>query len=269
MISIANESIETLRTKAWFEEIRAQKARVPLQITIKAYQDKIIDRLVKDAYYFLDKELVSTTLYNWINLQNDELYKKIMRSPYLDKNKLIRDGFLDNKKQVTNKMTTETLIRFDKNLSVVDDVLAQADVDIKTYQNIINRMPSVNRFNALKLSVDKGYNLETGERFKDIDKTIEGLQKYSEKRSEFDKVQAINEENTLYITKTWLWSQLEITRHEDMDGETVPVDEPFEVVNSQNGDTDYLMFPRDIENDSNNCSNICSCECGISYNTER
>ena len=61
--------------------------------------------------------------------------------------------------------------------------------------------------------------------------------------------------------KVWIWSQLEHTRHSDMDGESVGLTEKFEVTNEVTGDVDYLRFPQDIDFDHNNCSNICNCHC--------
>ena len=40
-----------------------------------------------------------------------------------------------------------------------------------------------------------------------------------------------------------------------MDNHANNLDEKFEVVNELTGDTDYMRFPADIENDNNNCSN--------------
>ena len=39
----------------------------------------------------------------------------------------------------------------------------------------------------------------------------------------------------------------------------------FEVLNEQTGDLDFLLFPGDIDNDDHNCSNICNCQCTITY----
>ena len=61
--------------------------------------------------------------------------------------------------------------------------------------------------------------------------------------------------------KVWMWTPNERTRHEGMDEQTVDLDAKFTVVNDVTGDTDYLLFPRDIENDRNGCSNTCNCLC--------
>ena len=67
-------------------------------------------------------------------------------------------------------------------------------------------------------------------------------------------------------TKSWISSQLEKTRHQGMDGETIPITEKFEVINEVTGDVDYLLFPGDVSNDHNNCSNICNCGCTYDIN---
>lgn len=71
--------------------------------------------------------------------------------------------------------------------------------------------------------------------------------------------------NKLYTHKVWLWSQAEDTRHSQMDDQTVPIDEMFQIVNEVTGDEDEGMFPRDDDNISP--SNSYNCLCDIKYIT--
>lgn len=69
--------------------------------------------------------------------------------------------------------------------------------------------------------------------------------------------------NPLYTEKYWIWSQAEDTRHSEMDGETVFIDEMFVVTNEVTGEEDEGRFPRDYDNMSP--SNAYNCLCDIGY----
>ena len=60
--------------------------------------------------------------------------------------------------------------------------------------------------------------------------------------------------------KTWIWTgRGETTRHESNDGQTVPFDEPFIIVNDDNGEVDEMMYPLDPSVTSSN-GWLCYCE---------
>lgn len=66
------------------------------------------------------------------------------------------------------------------------------------------------------------------------------------------------ESQGLEMTKTWISSRDDRTResHEELDGVTIPVDEPFEI------DGDEGMFPGDFSR----AENVINCRCAVQYN---
>lgn len=66
------------------------------------------------------------------------------------------------------------------------------------------------------------------------------------------------ENQGLEMTKTWISSRDDRTResHEELDGVTIPVDEPFEI------DGDEGMFPGDFSR----AENVINCRCAVQYN---
>lgn len=68
-----------------------------------------------------------------------------------------------------------------------------------------------------------------------------------------------------YPTKTWLWSGKANTRHRFMEGQTVPFNDLFRVVNERTGEKCELRFPRDYLNDPTGANTV-NCRCNIQYN---
>lgn len=153
--------------------------------------------------------------------------------------------------------------------------LKHGELDFDRYKSFIKLYPKASRVNLLDRTLKDGLQtLKEGTSFKELENMTKGMYRQASRESEYEKVVEINNERTSngldvkFNFKRWEWSQLEKTRHESMDGVVVPIDEPFEVVNEVNGDVDYLMYPLDFTNDSNNCSNICNCQCDVSYTSE-
>lgn len=71
--------------------------------------------------------------------------------------------------------------------------------------------------------------------------------------------------NPLYNYKYWIWSQAEDTRHSEMDGELVEIDEYFTVINEVTGEEDLGLYPRDSGMSPSNAYN---CLCDIGYLTD-
>ena len=71
--------------------------------------------------------------------------------------------------------------------------------------------------------------------------------------------------NEIYKTKTWVWSHKAHTRHSNMSGNTVPVNDPFYVVNEKTGEACNLMFPRDYARDLSGANTV-NCGCSVKYN---
>ena len=137
---------------------------------------------------------------------------------------------------------------------------------------MVKDFPGVDRVKIVQKAMDNGQNWSGHTySYKELENMNKGITKYIDSRALQDKYE-LNTDDALSKgvdpakqNKVWVWSQLENTRHEDMDGQTVAVKDTFTVTNSQTGAVDELLFPGDINNDSNNCSNICNCQCEVMY----
>ena len=196
---------------------------------------------------------------------------------------------INNVSGTITKIESERVLR---NLDYVENVLTNADVDIKKYEALIEKLPrTTSRKEVIERCITQGQDLPASKREAWLQRNLERGASYNKKYSyrelnqlsrdltryrthRLDYETAIMENRQAYRegyekvneTKTWIWSTLEKTRHQGMDGETVALTEPFEVVNEVTGDVDYLMFPGDVANDHNNCSNICNCGCSYEIN---
>ena len=106
--------------------------------------------------------------------------------------------------------------------------------------------------------------------YKELDRLAKNLENYKQKRVDYDEARAINNEALknglpqVYTHKRWIWSELENTRHSNMDGVIVDFYDLFTVRNEVNGDVDGLLFPGDVENYVNP-SNVINCGCDVEY----
>ena len=62
--------------------------------------------------------------------------------------------------------------------------------------------------------------------------------------------------------KRWNWTQNNATRHTCNDGQIVPLEEKFIIINDKTGDLDYMDYPGDW---SASASNTANCLCGITF----
>lgn len=188
---------------------------------------------------------------------------------------------------VQGKLSTIEAERVVKNLDYIENVLTSADVDIGKYEALVEKLPyQTSRKEVLERCIVKGEDLPVSKRQRWLEKNLErgasynkeysyrelnqlsrDLERYKTNRLDYETAIMENRQadregyGPVNTEKVWIWSQLDRTRHSEMDGEIVGLTEKFEVVNEITGDTDYLRFPQDVDNDHSNCSNICNCQC--------
>ena len=250
---------------------------------ITSYNNEIPDEIYDP--YTQENVAVEIAAVNRIATTKD--FQRILKHSLVTRN--IRTEVEANKviNSVQDTLTNIEAERVVKNLNYIDNVLANADVDIQKYEALVERLPyQTSRKEVLYKCIKGGEDLPPSKRqawleknlrrgasynkeynYKELNQLSRDLERYKVNRLDYETAIMENKEaeregyDSPNQEKTWIWSQLDRTRHEDMDGETVPLTESFEVVNSQTGDVDYLRFPGDVENDHNNCSNICNCQC--------
>lgn len=189
---------------------------------------------------------------------NDALYKQLVRTS------------ADKTTKIISEKETERVL---KNLQYVEKSLNQAQIDITKYNSQASKLSStVSRQSILERCVTNGKMYNGRElSYRQLNNLSKDLEQYKQTLvqdqlwTDANKEAAANNLDPVMTHKVWVWSQLEKTRHAGMEGQTVEMSEMFDVVNDVTGDTDQLRFPRDVENDSNGCSNICNCGCDVEY----
>lgn len=270
-----------------------QKAHKKSHLQIQLKNNHLIDKKIitwDDEYsdeiydHYSEKNIIKDLLI--INrkatekdLQRILKHSLVYRNPTTEQEVL---KVLNNVSHTLSKIEAERII---KNLNYAENVLTVTDFDKQKYKALVDKLPATTsrktlierctspRQEFLETALRRGENYKGRQyTYKELSKLSRDIERYKTNRLDYET--AILENKQAYRegydkvnhTKTWIWSTLENTRHEELDGETIPLTSKFEVVNSHTGDTDYLLFPGDVTNDHNNCSNICNCACSYEIN---
>lgn len=260
-----------------------QKAHVPLQVRLQMLHNNLIDQRILELEGEYDDEPVkpserTSLIFGEMGKENllatNKDFQRLMRNSIVTQNHITQLEQLQASRSISDKITQVEIERVEKNLQYIEQTLSNAEIDIDKYKTLMEKMPrTVSRQDMLEKALTKGYNYKGREySYKELNRLSRDLEKYKQNHLTYEKAKIENNQaqreglGSVNQTKTWIWSTLEDTRHEELDGETVGLYEKFEVTNSKTGDVDYLRFPGDIDNDHNNCSNICNCGCSYEIN---
>jgi hypothetical protein len=256
-----------------------QKAKIPLQVKLQRIMNNAIDEYVLYSYNVTAIPNYTTPAYkeevlthqigaaNFLATYQD--MSRLLDRSIVTQNNITQMEKYNASKQISDKITKVEVERINKNLQYIEQTLKEAEINIDKYKELIEKMPKqVSRQELLQRAEMKGENYKGRKySYKELRRLSMDLERYKTANMDYQvkmiENQQANREGlpTPNNTKTWIWSRLEKTRHSQMEGETVRFTEKFEVVNELTGDTDYMRFPADIENDNNNCSNVCNCGC--------
>ena len=280
-----------------------QKASRKTHLAIQFINNRLIDKLItewndeysQDIYDPFDEKVIFAEVlpYNTRASSND--IRRILQHSLVARNVETEAEAVKVIRTVGEDLTRLETERIVKNLDFVENALRNADLDIRKYESIVEKLPSqTSRKSVLEKCITTGTELEPTKRqqfleralergsnykgreysYRELDQLSRDLERYKANRLDYETAIMENKQadregyDTINETKTWIWSHLDKTRHSGMDGETVPLTSPFEVVNEVTGDVDYLLFPGDVSNDHNNCSNICNCQCSYEINQQ-
>lgn len=277
-----------------------QKAQHRTHTRIQFVNNRLVDKLIIDwnneypseVYNPYDQDTIEDEINRLNVLASKKDLQRILQHSVVTRNpqtELEAVKVINSVSDSLSKLEAERVI---KNLNYVADVMETANVDIQKYEALIEKLPyHVSRKSVIEKCIVEDSdlppskrqrwlerNLERGESYnkkytyKELNQLSKDLERYKAHRLDYETAIMENKQadregyGRINETKTWIWSQLEKTRHSQMDGETVALTESFEVVNEVTGDIDYLRFPGDVENDHSNCSNICNCGCTYDIN---
>jgi hypothetical protein len=250
---------------------RIQNAWKPITTKVTRYNNKLVDEVVINKHE-INIPAVKTSITALFEPAVLKSYQSILKSPLVPSTLTNRIWIEGTSKDIADMIGTEYGERIGKNIEAIQKILQDTDVNIGKYEQMAKNFPGVDRVKIVQKAMDNGQNWSGHTySYKELDNMNKGITKYIDSRALQDKYE-LNTDDALSKgvdpakqNKVWVWSQLENTRHEDMDGQTVDIKDTFTVTNSQTGAVDELLFPGDINNDSNNCSNICNCQCEVMY----
>ncbi len=272
-----------------------QKSRRKSYTRIQFVNNGLVDKLVLGHDELYDPFTEANIAYQITQVNRPATtqdFQRILRHSVVTRNPETEMEAVKVINSVEGTLTKLEVERVVKNLDYVQNVMETADVNIAKYDALIEKLPlQASRKEVLERCITKGEELPASKRqawlernlergasynkeytYRELNQLSRDLERYKTNRLDYETAIMENRQadregyDKINTTKTWIWSTLEKTRHRDMDGETVNLTEPFEVVNEVTGDVDYLRFPGDVENDHNNCSNICNCGCSYEIN---
>lgn len=249
------------------------KSKKSLQMRLQAINNQIIDNFIMSYHLENIDEINPTIYFNQIQMLNrkdtSRHFAGLLDNSALPKNSMNKIDANLKYMKVANTISAAEIERVQKNILWANKIVQQADLDINVYKKLTEKLsPTSSRKLMIEKSIQEGKNITTGYEYsyKELKNVSRNLERYKTHSLDLEAKRMENRQaiveglNPIYQTKTWVWSQKENTRHEGMDNETVPLDSKFEVVNELTGETDYLLYPGDIEN-MVNVSNVANCAC--------
>lgn len=255
-----------------------QKANIPLQVRIQMINNKAIDEYI--YYYNNDLEDYTTAPYFKEEIFGKEILDQNIRSTNALMQRLLNKSIISQNsitkfesylasRNINQTVANAEIERINKNLQFVDKTLDEAELNINVYKNLVEKLPkTVSRKDILEKALDTGINYKGRQySYKELNQLSRDLERYKDSHARYETGMIENRQASreglqpINTMKVWIWSELENTRHHGMGGQTVRFTEKFEVVNEISGKVDYLRFPHDLENDSNNGSNTINCAC--------
>ena len=258
--------------KEQFNSFRIQNEWSNLNEWLEQYQNSLLDYIILGGGLIginlaqIEIDILSVTYPQVLKKYQNILKSNLVSSTYT--NKLILEELAGTISKSVSIVYYERIV---KNMGAIEKIIHEVELNIDKYEKIAKGFPKQDRLSIIQKAAAEGSNWKGHKySYKELNNLNKGINKYIENKSLQDKYELnhkdslANNETPVKKEKMWVWSGLENTRHSGMDGQTVELKEKFIVTNEITGHVDDLLFPGDFEN-TNSCSNICNCQCGILY----
>ena len=179
-----------------------------------------------------------------------------------------------------NRVVESQVERIAKNVDFVESTLKNFEMPLKEYHRLLDEQKNrsvANRRQILEevatargdILASEGLNIPH-QSYRDLDVLSEQLIMQSQSKSEWEEVQAMNEEaesqgkDTRYNQKKWVWTGAgKTTRHAEMESyPVIDLDKTFQVVDENTDTLDEMLYPRDLNGSP---ENVYGCVCEIEY----
>jgi len=238
----------------------------------QSYNNELIDSFVENPDKELNYNTVYPVLYYMTSAFVSNDYKNILRNNGIS-NSLDTKILLDHeRKNHISKVTGTVWERIEKNVITVKDIMNTQLIDRVKYDILKQDNPAnFSRMDLLNQAAENGINtdlLNQSMNYRNLDNMAENLARQSQMVTDYEEALLLNanaEANGLdppITSKRWIWSELDNTRHSNMDGDTVPLENTFEVLNEETGHVDNMLYPCDPEGSD---GNVINCQCDAEY----
>ena len=208
-------------------------------------------------------------------------YQKIITSKYTS-NDAFHKMLIRNKAQKDlNRVVESQVKRIAKNVDFVESTLKNFEMPLQEYHRMLDEQKNRSVANRRKVMEEvavargdilasEGLNIPSAYSYRDLDVLSEQLLRESQSKSEWEEVQAMNEESVangkseVYTKKQWIWTGAgKTTRHAEMESyPVIDLDNTFQVVDENTDTLDEMLYPRDT---NGSFENVAGCVCEIEY----
>lgn len=208
-------------------------------------------------------------------------YQKIINSKYTS-NSAFNKMLLKNKAdKELNRIVESQVNRVAKNVDFVEQTLRNFEMPVKEYHRMLDEQKNRSVANRRKVMEEvaiargdilasEGLNIPSSYSYRDLDVLSEQLLRESQSKSQWEEVQAMNDEaeangkDATYTQKKWIWTGAgKTTRHAEMESyPTIALDRTFQVVDENTDTLDEMLYPRDT---NGSFENVAGCVCDIEY----
>ena len=208
-------------------------------------------------------------------------YQKIINSKYTSDSAFQKMLIRNKAEKDLNRVVENQVNRMAKNVDYVEATLRNYEIPIQEYHKMLDAQKNrsvANRRQVMEevavargdILVSEGLNIPSSYTYRDLDVLSEQLLRESQSASEWEEVQAMNNEaeaqgkDALYTKKKWVWTGAgKTTRHAEMESyPVIDLDNTFQVVDENTDTVDEMLYPRDT---SGSFENVAGCVCDIEY----
>ena len=250
-----------------------------IQIFANAEINKVVENKAGKLAYHEGKAYNNpNTLTELININKpkiDKEYSKLINSPKTSDTFHHQIKVQNRANDQAKKISQAQYEQIQKNIKAVEQVIDKYGIKLEKYRELNEKYPkTISRKGIITESIEnKNYITSLGKNivphfdgYKELSPLTEHLHRQAQNQASEELARAENEEaiangqDPPNDEKKWIWTGAGVTtRHQSNDGQIVPIDEPFIIVNDVTGEVDEMMYPLDPTVYSSNTF-ICYCE---------
>lgn len=250
-----------------------------IQIFANAEINKVVENKAGKLAYHEGKAYNNpNTLTELININKpkiDKEYSKLINSPKTSDTFYHQIEVQNRANDQAKRISQAQYEQIQKNIKAVEQVIDKYGIKLEKYRELNEKYPkTISRKGIITESIEnKNYITSLGKNivphfdgYRELSPLTEHLHRQAQNQASEELARAENEEaiangqDPPNDEKKWIWTGIgETTRHQSNDGQVVPIDEPFIIVNDATGEVDEMMYPLDPTVYSSNTF-ICYCE---------